>query len=171
MSYVKPVVYFISQSLENAQRTNRLDDKHDLETLVKGFMPSGSGIDCGTKLDFEKSIPTKLVFTFDYHHMNEHGFYYGWSHHKLIVVPTFDDFALCIIGQHPSRKRHQTDWFHDYLYSTYRYALGATFRYSVDTETKERVYTHVDSINPDSEWQVRITAHWLHTKPCEQQQS
>lgn len=165
MSFVKPVVYFISQFLDNVQRTNSLDDEYDLETLVKAWMPRGSGIDCGTKLDIEKSTPVKLVFTFDYHHMNEHGFYCGWSSHKLIVTPTFDDFDMRIIGQHPSRKRHQTDWFHDYLYSTYRYALGATFRYSVDTETKERVYTHVDSIDPDSKWQVRIPAHWLITEP------
>lgn len=168
MSFVKPVVYFISQFLENAKsNTVNTDYEYDLETLVKGFMPSGNGIDCGTKLDIEKSTPTKLVFTFDYHHMNEHGFYCGWSNHKLIVTPRFEDFSMRIIGQHPSRQRWDTDWFHDYLYNTYRYALQATFSYSVDTDTKERVYTHVDSFNPNSKWQVRIPAHWLRTdKAC-----
>lgn len=168
MSYVKPVVYYISQFLENVQRhggNTSPEWEYDLETLVKAWMPSGSGIDCGTKLDFEKSTPIKLVFTFDYHHMNEGGYYCGWSSHKLIVTPTFDDFNLKIIGQHPSKQKHQTDIFHDYLYSTYRHFLGCMFRYTVDNNTKERVYTYVDNVNPDVEreakWQVRIPAHWL----------
>ena len=160
MSYVKPVVYFISQFLENVNRnTVTTDYEYDLETLVKEWMPRGSGIDCGTKLDVEKSTRTKLVFTFDYHHMNEDGYYCGWSSHKLIVTPTFDDFDLKIIGQHPSKQKHQTDWFHDYLYDTYRHALQSRFEYSVDNESKERVYTYVEF--PERNWQVRIPAHWL----------
>ena len=159
MSYVKPVVYYISQFLENQARNVNTVYEYDLETLVKAWMPSGSGIDCGTKLDFEKSTPIKLVFTFDYHHMNEHGYYYAWSSHKLIVTPTFDDFDLKIIGQHPSKQKHNTDWFHDYLYNTYRHALQSRFEYTVDNEFKERVYTYVEF--PERNWQVRIPAHWL----------
>lgn len=158
MSYVKPAVYFISQSLLNLRNSSN-PDTDDLESLVKQFMPSGSGIDCGTKLDIEKSTPTKLVFTFDYHHMNEHGYYCGWTSHKLIVTPTFDDFDMQIIGQHPSKTKHQTDWFHAYLYDTFRHALSSRFEYSVDTERKERVYTYKEV--PERNWQVRIPAHWL----------
>ena len=47
--------------------------------------PSGSGFDDGTQLD-EKSIPERLVFTFGYHHMNELGYYEGWTHHDVIVT-------------------------------------------------------------------------------------
>ena len=49
--------------------------------------PSGSGIDCGTKLD-SASSPEKLIFFIEFHHMNEVGYYDGWTQHKLIITPS-----------------------------------------------------------------------------------
>jgi hypothetical protein len=42
-----------------------------IENIVKEYMPSGSGIDAGTKFDFDASKPERLVFTFGFHHMND----------------------------------------------------------------------------------------------------
>lgn len=50
--------------------------------------PSGSGFDNGTQLDEEKSNRSKLVFHTSYHHMNEAGYYDGWTDHTITVVPT-----------------------------------------------------------------------------------
>jgi len=79
--------------LATEERTNEKHDWTDkntdtIETLVKNFMPSGSGIDCGTKIDLDQSTGEKLVFHFGYHHMNENGFYDGWTEHKLTVTPS-----------------------------------------------------------------------------------
>ncbi len=60
--------------------------------------PSGSGIDTGTKLS-EKATPDKLVFTFDYHHMDANGGYTTWTAHTLTVNPSLvHGFELKISG-------------------------------------------------------------------------
>ena len=61
--------------------------KDTIEDIVKNHLPSGSGFDSGTKLDFDVSKPDKLVLHADFHHMDDNGFYCGWSEHKVIVTP------------------------------------------------------------------------------------
>ena len=80
--------------------------------LVDVYMPSGSGIDRGTKLDFDRSKPNRLVFTASYHHMND-----GWTDHDIIVYPDLSfGFDLYIGG----RNRNQIK---DYLGDTFAEAL------------------------------------------------
>ena len=80
-------------------------------------LPSGSGIDSGVKFNFDVSTPEKLVFTFGYHHMNDGGYYDGWTDHQLIVTPSLQfGFHIRITG----RDRNQVK---DYLYETFQYAL------------------------------------------------
>ena len=57
-----------------------------LEDLMEE-MPSGSGVDSGTKL-LDNSTPDRLVFQADFHHMDENGFYDGWTEHQIIVTPS-----------------------------------------------------------------------------------
>lgn len=65
-----------------------------LETLMRK-MPSGSGIDSGTKLLLEESSKEKLVFQVDYHHMNENGYYCGWSTRQVVITPSLtSDFNM-----------------------------------------------------------------------------
>ncbi len=59
-----------------------------LDELVDSFMPSGSGVDNGTKLDFDRSHSERLVFTCGYHHMNDGGMYDGWTEHTVKVTPS-----------------------------------------------------------------------------------
>ncbi len=90
-----------------------------LETLAKDFMPSGSGIDCGTKLDIDASLrqPDRMVFTFSYHHMNEAGMYDGWTEHKLVVSPSLQfGFSMKITGRDRNDvKEYLHDVFHGAL--------------------------------------------------------
>lgn len=93
--------------------------KHEdtLLYLVKNHMPSGSGVDSGTKFDVDACLrnPERLVFTFGYHHMNESGMYDGWTHHKAIVTPSLQfGFKLRITG--PDRNGIK-EYLHD-LFST-----------------------------------------------------
>lgn len=86
--------------------------------LVKEHMPSGSGIDTGTKIDLDASTDEKLVFTFSYHHMNETGMYDGWTDHKAIVTPSLAfGYSLKITG----RDRNQVK---DYLHDVFNAALS-----------------------------------------------
>ena len=61
---------------------------------------SGSGIDNGTELDRDVSSDSKLVFHADYHHMSEHGFYDGWTEHKVIITPSLSfGFTIRVTGR------------------------------------------------------------------------
>jgi hypothetical protein len=76
-------------------------DKHEdrIGKLVDRYMPSGSGFDNGTKIDFDRSSGEKLVFYTSFHHMTE-GMYNGWTEHTLTVVPSFmGGFSLKISGR------------------------------------------------------------------------
>lgn len=82
------VIAGLLQAKINCEATNNIEwrNRHGwrIEELVKEHCPSGSGFDNGTTLD-ESSTPEKLVFTTAFHHMNETGYYDGWSNHKVIV--------------------------------------------------------------------------------------
>ena len=95
------------------------EEKHEdkLNELVNDHMPSGSGIDAGMYLDFHNSKPDKLIFTFEYHHMDENGMYSGWTDHKLTVTPSlYNDFYTYISGRNKN-------YVKDYLYEIFEYAL------------------------------------------------
>ncbi len=66
-------------SVKHEERINKI-----LENL-----PHGSGIDSGVKFLWDLSKPDKLIFSLGYHHLNENGYYDGWTEHKLTVVPAF----------------------------------------------------------------------------------
>ncbi len=102
----------------NAQWENTHSAEAD--KLVADFMPSGSGIDCGTTLDWDRSLRhagEKLVFTLSFHHMNENGMYDGWTQHTLTVSPSlFMGPRLAFSG--PNRNEIK-----DYLQEVYSHAL------------------------------------------------
>lgn len=94
------------------------EHEESIAHLVSRYMPQGSGFDRGMTLDVDASLRggLKLVFHFEYHHMDEHGGYTGWTSHALTVVPTFKGIELHISG----RDRNQIK---EYLYDTLRYHL------------------------------------------------
>lgn len=95
----------------NHNHTQRMHD------ICKNHLPSGSGIDCGTKIDLDSSHAEKIVFQVEFHHMDEHGGYDGWTTHQVIVTPSLAfGFNLKLTGG----DRNQIK---DYLAETYNYAL------------------------------------------------
>ena len=80
-------------------------------------MPSGSGIDSGTKINLNASSPEKLVFDTAYHHMNDAGMYDGWTEHTVIVTPSLAfGFNLRITGR-------DRNGIKEYLHEVYSLAL------------------------------------------------
>ena len=64
-------------------------EKHwdTVEKIMEGA-PSGSGFDNGTELqnvegDWDKS----LVFSTSFHHMDDNGYYDGWTEHVVTIYP------------------------------------------------------------------------------------
>ena len=88
-----------------------------LERLLKQ-LPSGSGFDAGCEL-LDNSTSNKLIFSADFHHMNEHGFYCGWSEHKVIIKPNLIfGFSMRITGRDERGIK-------DYIADTFHYILDS----------------------------------------------
>jgi hypothetical protein len=101
-----------------------LDKTEELERVIKEHLPSGSGFDNGTTLDFSKSTPVidkfcrikKIVFSTSFHHMNEHGSYDGWTEHNVIITPDWHGFHLRVTGKDKNGiKDYIADCFHNAL--------------------------------------------------------
>lgn len=110
----------LSSAPQACERASEWIDKHTekIEDLVKENLPRGSGFDSGTKFDFDKSHPNKLVFKADFHHMDDNGFYCGWSEHEVIITPDFvGGFKMKVTG----RDRRQIK---DYIADTFHHCLN-----------------------------------------------
>lgn len=119
----KPLYVVIARTLNayhNCVKNNNVEweTKHRqrLDRLVDG-MPSGSGIDCGTKLVLSRSTEDRLIFKVEYHHMNEVGYYDGWTEHNVIVTPSLSfEFNIHITGKNKNDiKDYLGDLYHDVL--------------------------------------------------------
>ncbi|MDP2676471.1 MAG: hypothetical protein Q8O83_02185 [bacterium] len=62
-----------------------------IEELVRNRMPNGSGFDHETSIDLIHSTGEKLVFFTAFHHMNENGFYDGWTNHTITVTASLNN--------------------------------------------------------------------------------
>lgn len=78
------------QSLENARQAHSAAPAFVADLIaLQNELPSGSGIDIAPQIDLQRSKPNRLVFTTSFHHMNENGYYDGWTDHEVIVTPCF----------------------------------------------------------------------------------
>lgn len=72
------------------ERLNRLVD----------LIPSGGGIDVGPRAHGSVEIkPDGIRFDISYHHMNDGGFYDGWTEHTITVRPAFDGIDVRVSGR------------------------------------------------------------------------
>lgn len=95
-------------------------DKHANRAydLCKEYMPSGSGFNSGTTLEIDRCADDKLVFFTQFHHMNENGYYDGWTMHTVTVRPSLVNNIEIKVG---GRDRNQIK---DYIYQVFEMALN-----------------------------------------------
>ncbi len=95
----------------------RAEHAESIEFICREFAPSGSGFDNGTRLDLDASNSQRLVFVTSFHHMNDTGYYCGWTDHKVTVRPSFAfDFDLSIGGRNRNDiKEYIADVFGEFL--------------------------------------------------------
>jgi hypothetical protein len=134
----------VNARIQNEKLWGKTKEAHEcidkISQICSDHMPRGSGIDQGTKFLLDPSTPDKLVFQVSYHHMDEHGFYDGWSDFTLFAKASFTEPAGTLF----LKGRDRND-IKDYLYDIYHDALGQTIawdweknRYAVPTpETME----------------------------------
>lgn len=113
-------MYQIHLAIENCQRTKNTEwlAKHRA-TMAKlvALLPSGSGIDNGTKL--VEITDEKIVLSCGFHHMNDQGSYDGWTEHTITIRPRFTGLGVKVSG----RDRNEIK---DYLYDTFYTAMSET---------------------------------------------
>jgi hypothetical protein len=109
--------------------------KEELDSLVREFMPSGSGFDSGTQLDKDACSEDKIVFITAFHHMGENGYYDGWTQHKVIVTPSFNGFNVRVTGLN---RNDIKDYIGDHFYDCLNSRIAGTF----DKETQEFTFAY-----------------------------
>ena len=87
-----------------------------IQAIQREKLPSGSGIDGGTAVTVDKSSGRRIEMLCSFHHMDEHGFYYGWTDHRIVATPAFDGIDVVVYGPHRNGIK-------DYLHDTYYHAL------------------------------------------------
>jgi hypothetical protein len=88
------------------------------DVAAADHLPSGSGFDSGTTIDWDRSKPNRLVLSTSFHHMDENGTYDGWTEHSVIVTPSLTaSFELRVTG--PNRNDIK-----DYIAETFHTALS-----------------------------------------------
>lgn len=70
-----------------------------IERIVRDRLPSGSGFDRGTSIDIERCSERRLVFLAPFHHMDENGYYDGWTTHVVTVHASFLGLDVRVSGQ------------------------------------------------------------------------
>src|SRR5574337_494655 len=85
-----------------------------IDALVRERCPSGSGFNNGTKFDHDRSRPDRLILRTAFHHMDENGFYDGWTEHDVIVTPSLEfGYAIRVTGRNQLNiKDYIADLFH-----------------------------------------------------------
>ena len=101
-----------------------LDSKNEqMEDLVKNYLPSGSGFDGDISID-EKSTDKKIILHVEYHHMNDNGFYDGWSTFKVIITASMAyNYSMQVKGESVVRKYFYHVGFDDFVISVFRDCL------------------------------------------------
>lgn len=98
------IIAHLLQAIEYCNKNNNHEwaEQHraNIVELVEAHMPSGSGFDAGFSLMFSESTPEKLMFKMEFHHMDENGYYTGWTHHVVTVKPSLvHEFTITISGR------------------------------------------------------------------------
>jgi len=124
MGYKRPLYQHLASLIEARLNCIALDNdfasNHEdaISTLASNYLPRGSGFDSGTTVDLESSKSNRLVIQTSYHHMNDGGYYDGWTEHSVIVTPSLAfGFDLRITG----RDRRE---FKEYALELFQSALG-----------------------------------------------
>lgn len=114
---------------DNAALNARLLAENALERAAEA-LPSGSGFDCGTKID-DQINARAYALTFDYHHMDDMGGYCGWTSHTATIEADWFDYTVTITGD--SLDDFGGDHTEEYFIDALRGALSEEFEWIVQT--------------------------------------
>ncbi len=107
-------------ALDNCKRSGNEEWQtrwHERLNALVDLIPSGSGIDQGPRSEHGVEVkPDAIRFDVGYHHMNDVGYYVGWTEHTITIRPAFSGISVSVSG--PNRNEVK-----DHLHETMEYAF------------------------------------------------
>ena len=95
-----PHLLLAISNCERADNTEWIARHSEVIERIMSNAPSGSGFDSGTTLNRDKTNSQRLVLETSFHHMNQDGYYDGWTEHTVRVwADLTSDFRLTISGR------------------------------------------------------------------------
>lgn len=87
-------------------------------------LPRGSGFDNGTTI--QSMTDSRIVFSTAFHHMDDHGFYCGWTEHKVVLEASLMfGFKLRVTGENKRNiKDYIGDVFSELMYREFDWQTG-----------------------------------------------
>lgn len=82
-----------AHNLETVGKAWANDAQETLDYIQADILPSGSGFNSGCQIDLDESTAQRIVIRTSFHHMNETGYYSGWTDHRVTITP-------CLIWGH-----------------------------------------------------------------------
>ena len=107
------------QAMRNCEKSGNNEWRQrwlDYLAKLQSELPHGSGLDGKVEFILDKCNATRVVIFAEFHHMNGHGYYDGWTEHEIIVTPTFCGPEFRVTG----RDRNSIK---DYLAELFDHAL------------------------------------------------
>ncbi len=125
-------------AIKNCERPGLLNPAaQDMqERALKRIMeeaPSGSGFDHGTSLNREKCNDNQIVFVTGFHHIDENGFYDGWTWHDVYVRANLVfGLKITITG---GNRNHIKDYVHEVFHSWLSKKVDINYGYQSEIQT------------------------------------
>lgn len=88
---------------------------------IMQFLPHGSGFDKGTEI--EACDDKRIVFSTSFHHMDENGFYDGWTEHKVTIHASLTvEISVAVSGINKRGiKDYIADVFSELMYREFKW--------------------------------------------------
>jgi len=103
-----------------SERYPTLSEREELQSEIKwvlnGMLPHGSGIDADWIISF-KNKSNKIYISNSYHHMNEDGYYDGWSDFTVIINLLGNEYFKLVFNGTESQRLAKKYDIRDYLES------------------------------------------------------
>ena len=114
----------VLQAIENCKHSNNQEwlNKHfdSISIIEKQLLPYGSGFDSGTTIKTLPYAGKAISFETSFHHMDENGYYDGWTEHTITITPSFQGFDIKVSGKNKNDiKNYILDTFNNVLDSEY----------------------------------------------------
>ena len=123
-----------ASALKNCEKSGNVDgwlQRHEskLDRIAQDYLPSGSGIDCGTKINLRHTNDRQIILTGNYHVLNDVGYYTHWIDYTVYVLPSLiGHIDITIAGDFFNEEGEEDENLKDYLYDIYHECLTSEYK-------------------------------------------